>query len=108
MIKIKNNKTENYSALVAIFLFAILMLVVIAAVFTYVENEARRRRLELEENKFIIENVYFYAQRDALEGDVRVAKDSTGEYRWIKSCWEDNEELQDPSKPEIGRAKYED
>jgi len=32
---------------------------------------------------------YFEGQKDALEGEVRIAKNSSNQWEWVKSPWDD-------------------
>lgn len=38
--------------------------------------------------KYAVEFAYYEGQRDAINGDVRIEKNTYGEYHWIKTPWD--------------------
>lgn len=46
-------------------------------------------RLSVLEQTKSLEKAYFEGQKDALEGDIRIARDSTSKWVWVRSPWDD-------------------
>jgi hypothetical protein len=38
----------------------------------------------------VVEEAYFEGQKDAIQGDVRIRKNSDGCWVWTKSCWDNS------------------
>lgn len=41
----------------------------------------------------LMEDAYFHGQKDAINGDIRIAEDFDGCYKWSESPWEDTREF---------------
>lgn len=63
----------------------------LVGVFIYFIISGPSRAVEKMEGPITsaLEAAYFEGQRDALEGDIRIQKDSCGDYKWVKSPWDD-------------------
>lgn len=40
-----------------------------------------------------MEYAYFEGMKDAINGDIRIAKNDSGCWSWTKSCWDDGSEM---------------
>lgn len=64
----------------------ILLIIIIISVLSSCDNSP----IITSKNKVIMaaEQAYFEGQGDAIEGDVRIKKDSDSCWIWRKSCWD--------------------
>jgi len=81
------NKTFNL-------LYLIVSIIILSITSYYVISVNRTKHIDhyVRQCEYICDSLmskaYFEGQRDAINGDIRIAiKDST--YIWIKSCWDD-------------------
>lgn len=72
-------KTHDFIPLIIIGILLALFLPLI--IWLTIEHEKEQTRMQ--------ERAYYEGQKDALTGDVRIAKVNDSTYRWIKSPWND-------------------
>lgn len=82
---IKENK-----GMVTFYLFLIILLMYLTKHET---NNQKDIKTDLSNTIIsLTEEAYFEGQRDAINGDIRIEKNSDGVYYWKKSCWNDGTE----------------
>lgn len=70
--------TINKISLIALILFLIIIIGAIATKSTSLHNPSK-------ETIFMLEQEYFRGQKDALEGNIKIKKDTAGQYIWIEN-----------------------
>lgn len=70
------------------FAFICLLLVVVTLSVSVTFCSYNYDVIDIDKVKSGFEEAYFEGQKDALEGDIRIRKNSDGCWIWTKSCWD--------------------